>query len=546
MSERPMSMEMPDPARRETGAESKEDREAEPVRRSFEYRDADGNLLGVAEVALGAETVEIPYAAVTEGEKAEGRQLLSFVLRGEKDGEATEIDMLELANRHGVEVVSSEARLVNYAYSNAKKRAIVPPLETPLDIGVFLHELGHADQCHEDRFEKIMPLYGHSRQASDGGIKLSYGSMKELVEAVVDAVPEAAIAFDDESMAQLDTLEARRQETVARKSAAEKDLEAWERQRADALGEMIEEALQDQLDIGAFLRRCDAAAKSEGDVPPLVASPEARELRETLKRAGFMFMEQAAASLKEVSGSADERQFPAERGSTSLLMPEGSLTGAAQIREMLAQAVLNVDAAEADIFYDAADETLTLRAPVPQNGKHPSVLVRLHVDGETFARYARGREIDDREIRGLEKKVDAHYADAKDYQLAQEVFMDHIDVRAIAALPKKMIERDATRRALQWLRTVRIGAGVDLLKPHIVPPKALVAMGGSAAEGCVGSVAGGMEGSGAGVETRVLQDLKQALATYGADKLRLRRPDDDTIGITPVAGLDRTKKSDNS
>lgn len=511
-------MEIPGAAPRE------ERRETEPVRRVFEYRDTEGNLIGTAEVTLGAEKEEMPYVGAKEGEKAEGRRLLSFILRGEKGGKPSEIDLLGLANRHGVEILSADVRLVNYEYSDEKKRAVVPPLETPLDVGVFLHELGHADQFHEERFGKITPLYGRSRQSSSAGFVLSYGSMRELLDAVVDAVPEAKIAMDHEILAQLETLEGRRHAALDLKAERERALDEQERLRDDELATFVEDALSRVMDIRDFLRRCDAAAgpRKDASIPPLVATPEAEAFIGELERAGFVF-----------DGDGEEGG-----------VPRSSLRDAASVAAFLRDALTSMRAASSSLTYDAAAGRLGVDAAIGKAGRLR--IKDLPVDEDDHAAYAKVRARADEIVAELEARADSAYDDVQQVARAQQLLMEHIDVNAITSLPTKMMERDATRRALQWLREARGRTGADLLKTHAVPPEALIAVGKSPdlADGCVGSVADGMGGEGeAAVEATVLDDLKRALKTYGADKLRLRPPDDDVgMGISPVAGLDRTKK----
>ena len=103
-----------------------------------------------------------------------------------------------------------------------------------------------------------------------------------------------------------------------------------------------------------------------------------------------------------------------------------------------------------------------------------------------------------------------------------------------------------TRRAFQWLRTVRQKTGVDLLATHLVPPEALVAMGQARQdEACADSTAEGLAAPyERNVEASVVSDLKNALATYGADKMRLRPPGEDKgPGTIPIAGHERREKN---
>src|SRR5688572_12271725 len=215
--------------------EAETPKEAEVTRRSFEYRDIEGKVLGKAEIELEGPEIELEYRTAKGKEPGRGRKLRSFVIRGEKDGKPTELDMMAMANPNGVEVISSTEHLENYHYADDAKRALAPPLETATDVGVLLHELGHADQYHEERFAKITPLYGRSKPATNAGAKIPYVTLMDLLESVVEAVPDAKLAMDENSFKQLRVLEDRRNDSLDRKGRLDRALEEQENLRSAEL-----------------------------------------------------------------------------------------------------------------------------------------------------------------------------------------------------------------------------------------------------------------------------------------------------------------------
>ena len=131
----------------------KEDVETDLIKQEFEYRDTEGKLMGKILLETGANT-------------SEGRQLKSLKLVGEKDGMPTQIDILELANPHGVKITIAED-IFTGVYNFENKSVSVRPLEYPHDLAVLLHELGHADQAVEPEFAALQDEYGGNADPSE-------------------------------------------------------------------------------------------------------------------------------------------------------------------------------------------------------------------------------------------------------------------------------------------------------------------------------------------------------------------------------------------
>lgn len=90
-------------------------------------------------------------------------------------------------------------------------------------------------------------------------------------------------------------------------------------------------------------------------------------------------------------------------------------------------------------------------------------------------------------------------------------------LKDILALPLRMAERDATRRALLSLRRVRKESGIDLLTKTLNPKEALA----SEAEGCAAATAEGLEEPEKYVSVSTVAAMKGDLKTYGADTFRI-------------------------
>lgn len=169
--------------KQELGEISKETKEKEYIEQEFEYRDVEGNLIAKAIVEMSQEDVEGP-----EGVK--DKVLKSFRLEGEKDGKSTSIDVLELANLHKTKIIL--ARGANYSSSFDKREIIAPPLESPIDVAILLHELGHADQEQDEKIEGLSDFYGLKTQRAytlkEEGVAKEK-TVERLAQTIIKAMP---------------------------------------------------------------------------------------------------------------------------------------------------------------------------------------------------------------------------------------------------------------------------------------------------------------------------------------------------------------------
>lgn len=182
---------------------SAEEREGRLLRRTFEYRDAEGRFQGRAIVELDDQSVEMK---LRKG-PAEARRLLSFVLQGERDGKPVEINVLEHINPQGDDAfVLDEHEVDNYAvYRGATpdRRTIISPMpENQADMALLLHEFGHGRQRFKEsvrdlpdikaELESVEELTGEGLASWLGEIARVMPETQEAVEAVKPYVNQFA------------------------------------------------------------------------------------------------------------------------------------------------------------------------------------------------------------------------------------------------------------------------------------------------------------------------------------------------------------------
>lgn len=109
-------------------------------------------------------------------------------------------------------------------------------------------------------------------------------------------------------------------------------------------------------------------------------------------------------------------------------------------------------------------------------------------------------------------------------------------LRDILALPTQMSERDATRRALLWMRRIREEAGIDLLSKTLNVKEAVTDHPPLCADYVVDALSQDADGY---ISVSTIDVMRRDLASYGADRFRLRKDKDG--GTMPSAG--RTRKT---
>jgi hypothetical protein len=375
--------------------------------RAYEYRDTEGRAIGmgVLELSRAKDLVlqggDGERFATADGRPAKRREVEKFIMFGEKGGQQTRVDMMDLANPHDARVFVMSENFTRYSHvkvgpdEDAPPRSVVfvPAPETAADIGVMLHELGHAKQNNETHLEALNPLYGQKVEMSAlEPDRIDYEHTRKKLARTIDALGR----------------------TVP--GAAEFFRETEEFQQLERLSDRI-------LDL----------------------EREASDLRESYYVLDMQI-----------------RVLTSERES---LIASG-------------------EAGKVD------------RAKLEERLK------------ELGARVAE-----------LKSKRQGKLDDADRLRGAQHDLMDQvIDMEAVIGAPKKMLERNATKEALTWMRKLRNQFGIDLLARSVFPTRAL-RFGGRPPGDCEDSIRRGFrreEAGDGGVETSTQDDLKLALWTYGA------------------------------
>ncbi len=108
-----------------------------------EYRDANGEIICTAEFELSEEY---------------GEKMLKSLILKPTDPSQPPIDVMAMCNKRQVEIGvldSGSIDQASYVSSPNFEMIYCPSPETPQDLVVLLHELGHADQISEELFQKI-------------------------------------------------------------------------------------------------------------------------------------------------------------------------------------------------------------------------------------------------------------------------------------------------------------------------------------------------------------------------------------------------------
>ncbi|MFH1286664.1 MAG: hypothetical protein ABII02_02845 [Candidatus Magasanikbacteria bacterium] len=183
--------------------EGKENREG--LTETHEYRDAEGNLICTAEVEFESQKIDMALGVINGFEYKINRAAIvkSVLLKGEKDGKPTSVDVVEFAPK-GYKVISSpEISDLTPGYSvidHAQKIVYVPNFEKPESISSLLHEFGHAEQIQDPNF--TIPKDNFSQENDED---TSYERV--YVSRVVKAIPEAKKILNESAIKELDKLD---------------------------------------------------------------------------------------------------------------------------------------------------------------------------------------------------------------------------------------------------------------------------------------------------------------------------------------------------
>lgn len=475
----------------------------------YEYRDGRGNLICEAIVEKECRDVSITGLKTAKGgEGATGRDLKRFELIGkDANGKPLVLDVLEMCNPHNARIIVGNELLSNYHYVDRFKTVIVPSLDSPLNVGILLHELGHADQYRDEKFKETTPLY-RSRKIGEGEVLAE--SFQDEIDKVFKAAPEAAgimsKAEAEKALPLLDVLTEDVRNMKATLEEKENEILALENDTNAAAKDFIVSHLniiswiQLKFDLAAAENDVQMAKVKKEDAPQIEKDKTA-ELLSKLEAAGFRFAASAA---------------PMEEGGPISRLSFQEINDLDDLDDIFV-AINSLDADYCKMKFREPDK-LTINLPVKIKGERRNIVLELNVSADDYLGYEEKLEKHKGFI-GLRKQEKAAHKRA--FEIANEKLEKELaasGVKDILALPSRKMERDATYRALRWLKKIRDKSRINLFRRELRTEEGEEAVGLSDLS-CENSVRQGFHLLRQGKDMlTILKDLKAALWTYGAER----------------------------
>lgn len=501
--------------------------EGKPAERwRHKYYDAHGEFLAEAvEERLDEKEFTGLHIKGEPVQVGAARLLKKFVMYGIKDGERVEIDVLELCNQTQNDIMVAEEPLENYQYKHQARCSFVPPLTSPLGIGVLFHEQGHAAQSHDAKYEKLDSLYIKSRDIGVNSELVSYQVIKDLVAKILMVAPEAGEILDEsEKKEALRRLKIESDKMQKLDNAASEKINKMAGVR-DEQGEVLKKninkhcgALSPQallLEYQEIKERMDSLAEKEGiDAAVMAWKEEIPALISKLEAAGFRFATGKMPPREEEEASEHVFGEPVEEKEVEQLHIKDIDDWYAM--QTFLKMINKLPYENAKIEYHIKKKKMIVRFNVHLLEAARQVILDLDVEPDDYLAM-RG------EISVLDKKLAALAAEKADLEeekkfagkLMQQAYKTS-GLRDIIAYPARFLERDATERAYQWAEQLKERAGIDLFKPLA---KAEIMESKTETEGCEISVIEGFHAlTEKGGLVGVREDLEAAAITYGAEK----------------------------
>ncbi len=387
-------------------------------------------------------------------------KLKSLVLRGLKDGKPIEIDVLAMTGAMGEKptvsgIYVAEKRQSNHYFSNESKSVTSPPLETPADLGILLHELGHAKQATEDRFQEIGKEYGRSIQNME-----SPEQRQAMLESWKKSMPDIDIKQLEIRLSVWDMLRTK----------------VFEEQKKQALAKEAVAKIKNELDVKRFesLMRDPSFRAFYTDLEALRSGSSSEVIDAFYKKHGVMF---------ESLGTPFPFAFPGEtRGVKPSAAEQATLEsreGVASLFDVLRRPSFHADPGlEPQATFSPSELALKFQLMVTQHddktGSEISareLLMRLPLKSEgVITATPEESTLNENWIAAQttaaeQMKQTAEATSAMFGYLAETGLLGTLD------LPRKLLERDANAKAMIWLRKLQ-QQGVDLFKaaPADEPP----------------------------------------------------------------------------
>ncbi len=353
----------------------------------------------------------------------------------------------------------AEKRQSNHYFTGESKSVTSPPLETPADLGILLHELGHAKQSTEERFQEIGKQYGHSIQDMK-----STELRQEMMESWKKSMPDLDSGQIESRMVVWDRLrekvQERQQKLTRAKEAVTTIKNALDSKRFESL--MREPAFQgfyadlEMLRTGGSQESIDAFYKKHGvifetlgsafddlfpGVPLRVVKPSVDEVTALESREGVTALYN---SLRHTSFHAAPGFEPKAK-----LLPS----------ELTLEFPVMVTRQDNETGFEIAEQQLLMRLPL----KSEVVMSTTPEEVALNENWVRAQTEEAEQMKQTAEATSAMFG-----YLSESGLLGTFD------LPRKLLERDANAKAMIWLRKLK-QEGVDLFKaapaeePPIVP-----------------------------------------------------------------------------
>ncbi len=502
-----------------------EERENEVERVSFDYKDEEGKVLGRAELLFGPGTKVSDYLALDKSGSNVCREVTSFKIMGDK-GEA---DVFELANDGGMKVFAATERLQNYNSKDDLGFVTCPPLsESSVAAGVLLHELGHAQQPKDDEYKELRKLYG--LLFNPGVIFRRFVEFRTLLARVIEIIPEAKEFIDFEKLNKIKSLRKDYKELEEGREHIEEKISRFAIDKNSVEMEFIRGHLLNNIKLDELSRAASSASVElkgltlESDQYKKVKEARKKEILDKMRENGFVIDKIAENEDKNGKLSGED---------LSLEDMEG----------LFVSLPTNLKKAKyKDVKRDGDYFLFNLEYPFEIGGKTYTVELNAKAKKDAYNKYSKN-------ITGIIKEAKSEEEEKTKLEIAMEKLEERIvkllresEIDKIIYLPKKICERDATYRALRWIKKIRDKTGFDLLKA--VDPKGkdfFMAEGGD----CVDSVQKAIKSEGGNFQegAGLLVFFREALAGYKAENKEFRlKGKRNKLGVMPVPGVRKKTK----
>lgn len=461
--------------------------------KEYEYENAEGNYVCTAEVMLQ----EIPAADRKNGME-DWRELKDLRLYKKDEPDSQPLDVLAETNKHNVRIFV-DPQSTRPKYLHKARIAHVPPLDNLFGLTVTMHELGHADQMMDDNISPYGSLYLKKKQLES----FSAESMQYHIQRVLKLVPELEGKINQKVHAEL----------VA---AADKgrDVRKIEQQISDTehtKDKYFAALLLNNVFTDEFLQKLfSLTLENPGQ------KPEPAEVTALLEELGFIFSDQAPIDSQEEDSSFYDFALDEEPEAIDglPLLPRSTISDSDSVYGAMYDLKRNLSPSNCALEYDEENQRAILRF----SSKHLmgasdqyQCQIAFTLTPEKFQSQMDAQAEADRQIAELLRVKTKELEQLKEQT---QMLREHPDIQKIMFLPRYIKERDATRRALLWLRSFKKENGIDLLSSFKMQERSR----SNHDDDCSSATQAGMEDPDELITTTPRQEVDKALKKHGAHK----------------------------